>query len=553
MEEVRIPLLSRHSSDCNGVSSDPIAGDGGSFATNGRTSCYGGTEHVVSLEAESQNGHADYRLEIQEQDHRSSLEGRAVPAYQNSSSDTFSDQGPGLPIGTQRFSYPPIANDHLQNVISCLGEQPCIGPQPSVDPFRNSTPNIVGLYAWTKIILCAPLLVARVLLVVVLMCIGFVSTKLALARWKQKKSAMPKWRCNVMGVTRLCARGILFCFGFHWIRRIGRPAHREIAPIFVSNHVSYVDPIFYFYELFPSFVSSSSHNDIFLVGTIIKAMQVILVDRLSPDSRKDAANEIKRRASCNDFPPVLLFPEGTTTNGRAVISFKLGAFVPGFPIQPVVVRYPHVHHDPSWGNISLWKLVPRMLTQFHNFMEVEYLPIIYPSEAESQHPIEFAEKVRYEMATVLNVPETEHTYGDLMLLTKASELKLIPATSSMVEMGRVGKIFHLTTSEVKDYLNHFVAMGPNKRGFVTKGKFLETIDLPDCEFSNNIFLVFDKLKRGYFNFREFVGVLGFISKNTAFDGLVTSAFEACDTDRDGCLSRSEVEQSLRTIFPQVSG
>lgn len=111
---------------------------------------------------------------------------------------------------------------------------------------------------------------------------------------------------------------------------------------------------------------------------------------------------IQRKAGCNRFPRVLLFPEGTTTNGRALISFQLGAFIPGYAIQPVVVRYPHVHFDQSWynfhfyqkvlhlhfsrswpvllfiafivfrGNISLARLMFRMFTQFHNFMEVLY-------------------------------------------------------------------------------------------------------------------------------------------------------------------------------------
>jgi lysophosphatidylcholine acyltransferase/lyso-PAF acetyltransferase len=64
------------------------------------------------------------------------------------------------------------------------------------------------------------------------------------------------------------------CGRFHWIRRIGRPVHKETAPIVVSNHVSFIDPIFYFYELFPSIVSSKSHDSMFLAGTIIRSMQV---------------------------------------------------------------------------------------------------------------------------------------------------------------------------------------------------------------------------------------------------------------------------------------
>jgi lysophosphatidylcholine acyltransferase/lyso-PAF acetyltransferase len=57
---------------------------------------------------------------------------------------------------------------------------------------------------------------------------------------------------------------------------------------------------------------------------------------------------MQRKAACNDYPQVLLFPEATTTNGRALIHFKLGAFTPGLPIQPVVIRYPFVHFDNSW-------------------------------------------------------------------------------------------------------------------------------------------------------------------------------------------------------------
>lgn len=51
------------------------------------------------------------------------------------------------------------------------------------------------------------------------------------------------------------------------------------------------------------------------------------------------------------FPRMLLFPEGTTTNGKVLISFQLGAFIPGHPIQPVIVRYPHVHFDQSWYDL----------------------------------------------------------------------------------------------------------------------------------------------------------------------------------------------------------
>jgi lysophosphatidylcholine acyltransferase/lyso-PAF acetyltransferase len=56
----------------------------------------------------------------------------------------------------------------------------------------------------------------------------------------------------------------------------------------------------------------------------------------------------QRKAACNDYPLVLLFSEATTTNGRALIHFKLGAFSPGLPIEAIVIHYPFVHFDNSW-------------------------------------------------------------------------------------------------------------------------------------------------------------------------------------------------------------
>ncbi|CAO2832250.1 unnamed protein product [Amaranthus hypochondriacus] len=60
------------------------------------------------------------------------------------------------------------------------------------------------------------------------------------------------------------------------------------------NHASYIDPIFFFYELFPTTVASDFHDSMPLAGAIIRAMQVIYVNRFSPSSRKNAVNEMKQ-------------------------------------------------------------------------------------------------------------------------------------------------------------------------------------------------------------------------------------------------------------------
>ncbi|KAL8233100.1 hypothetical protein R6Q57_002878 [Mikania cordata] len=248
-------------------------------------------------------------------------------------------------------------------------------------------------------VVCVPIALVRLVLFGLCLLMGYVATKFALYGWKDKRNPMPRWRCRVMYVTRLCGR-----------------KRETAAPMLVSNHA-----IFFFYELSPTIVTSESHDSMPIVGVIIRAMQVIYVNRFSYQSRKQAVNQIKRKASANKYPRVLLFPEGTTTNGRQLISFQLGAFLPGYPIQPVVIRYPHLHFYQSWGHIALATLMFRMFMQFHNFMGIEYLPVISPSKHFKESPARFAERTERAMASALNVVQTYHSFADYALLSKAVE------------------------------------------------------------------------------------------------------------------------------------
>ncbi|XP_061346978.1 lysophospholipid acyltransferase LPEAT2 [Gastrolobium bilobum] len=418
----------------------------------------------------------------------------------------------------------------------------------TVDPFRNGTPEMEGVYEWVKTVVCLPLAVVRLVLFGLCLAVGYVATKLALHGWKDKENPMPRWRCRIMWITRICARFILFSFGYQWIKRKGRPAPREIAPIIVSNHVSYIEPIFYFYELFPTIVASESHDSIPFVGTIIRAMQVVYVNRFEPSSRKQAVREIKRRASCDRFPRVLLFPEGTTTNGRSLISFQPGAFIPGYPIQPVIVRYPHVHFDQSWGNVSLGKLMFRMFTQFHNYFEVEYLPVISPLD-DKETAVHFRERTCRAIATAMNVVQTGHSYGDTMLHSKAQEAKQENPSNYMVEMAKVESLFHISSLEAVDFLDKFLAMNPDPSGRVQYHDFLRVLRLKACPLSEKIFAFIDVEKRGTITFRQFLFGSAHVMKQPGFHQACEVAFAECG----GAVKAYIVEQELRDfIQPAIS-
>ncbi|XP_012437628.1 lysophospholipid acyltransferase LPEAT2 isoform X1 [Gossypium raimondii] len=439
------------------------------------------------------------------------------------------------------------------NPYAFLGSDAHSVPAPTtVDPFRNGTPFISGVYEAVKIVLCLPIMLLRLVLFGACLAVGYIATRIALEGWKDKQNPMPKWRCRIMWVTRICARFILFSFGYQWIRRKGKPAPREIAPIVVSNHVSYIEPIFYFYELFPTIVAAESHDSMPFVGTIIRAMQVIYVNRFSPASRKNAVNEIKRRASCDKFPRVLLFPEGTTTNGKVLISFQLGAFIPGHPIQPIIVRYPHVHFDQSWGLISLAKLMFRMFTQFHNYMEVEYLPIIMPPDNEKLSAVHFAERTGQAMASALNVVQTSHSYGDLMLLMKAAELQQERPWSYMVEMARIESLYHISSLEAVDFLDKFLSMNPDTSGCVKLHDFSRGLRLKACKLSEEIFGFLDVEKNGSITFKQFLFGVAHVMKKPLFMQACELAFAECDVRGDNYCMKEELSNILRHAIPDLN-
>ncbi|XP_042066083.1 lysophospholipid acyltransferase LPEAT2-like [Salvia splendens] len=422
----------------------------------------------------------------------------------------------------------------------------------SIDPYRNHTPNVEGLYEWLKILLCLPIAAVRLVLFGLCLMVGYLTTRLALYGWKDRQNPMPRWRCRLMWVTRFCGRAILFSFGYHWIKRKGKPAPREIAPIVVSNHVSYIDPIFFFYELFPTIVSADSHDSMPFVGTIIRAMQVIYVDRFSKSSRKHAVNEIKRKASCNQFPRVLLFPEGTTSNGKVLLSFQIGAFIPGYPVQPVVVRYPYVHFDQSWGNITLTVLMFRMFTQFHNFVEVEYLPLSYPNECQKENAVQFAQRTGRAIASALNVVQTAYSYGDFMLFAKAAELKQENPSLYMVELGWVQSSLRLSALEAVEFLEIFLSMNPDPSGLVEFHDFLRALRLKPCGLSEKMFEFIDVQKMGKITFKQFLLGSAHILKQLLFRRTCDAAFGECDINGKGHISKQELQDAVSLSIPSLN-
>ncbi|KAL5792524.1 hypothetical protein ACOSP7_001118 [Xanthoceras sorbifolium] len=197
-------------------------------------------------------------------------------------------------------------------------------------------------------------------------------------------------------------------------------------------------------------------------------------------------------------------------------------------------------------------LMFRMFTQFHNFMEVEYLPVVFPNNNKKENALHFAEKTSHAIASALNVVQTSHSYGDVMLYMRASQLKQEKASIYMVEMARVESLFHISSLEAVGFLDKFLSMNPNSSGCVKLLEFLRVLRLKPCTLSEEIFGFIDVDKNGSITFKQFLFASAHVMKLPLFRQACELAFAECDTGGNGCISEHELGVAIRQAIPELN-
>lgn len=127
-----------------------------------------------------------------------------------------------------------------------------------------------------------------------------------------------------------------------WFPDTQDPTHINSTPIMVSNHICYMDGIVIAGSFgAPRAVAMKESAKVPVVGPFMEQMDMLWVDRNSGDSRQAILQAIK--SHCDEWQvgsrPLLIFPEGKTSNGEDLLPFKKGAFVPGKPVRPLLIVY----------------------------------------------------------------------------------------------------------------------------------------------------------------------------------------------------------------------
>ncbi|XP_049874238.1 lysophosphatidylcholine acyltransferase isoform X2 [Pectinophora gossypiella] len=324
----------------------------------------------------------------------------------------------------------------------------------------------------------------------------------------------------------------------------GRQASRQEAPILVvAPHSSFLDSCIVYATKMSSVIVRKESMDNY-VGKLINYTQPVYVWRDDPNSRQNTIKEIIERAtSKEDWPQVLIFPEGTCTNRSCLITFKPGGFYPGVPVQPVTIRYPNARDTVTWtweGPGAL-KLLWLTLTQIHSSCEIEFLPVYYPSEEEKRDPKLYARNVRDVMAKALGVPVLDYTYDDCRLIARAKQLG-IPAAPSVREVSELRTHLGLERSQLE---LHVAAQGMSGRPrWVTSAEFFARLGISAADpHAQRLFDIFVQRSTGLASFPDYLLCAAFLSlQHAPLSQLLSYAFKLYDSTGTGRLTATHFEE-----------
>lgn len=350
-----------------------------------------------------------------------------------------------------------------------------------------------------------------------------------------------------------CLRLSYYFSSFHDLRIKGVPKADSIhAPILVCGpHTTWWDAMTIVLAAHcPGGVSRIESSKAPILGRLIDFLQPVYVMREDPNSKKNTIEEIKRRAqSRGQWPQIVIFPEGTTTNGRALITFKPGAFIPAVPVQPALVRYPNRLDTTTWtwDGPGALKLLWLTLCQVHTKVEVEFLPVYTPDEQEKQDPKLFAANVRQVMANALGIPVTDHSFDDCRLMLK-SKKKNLPHRTGLVEFAKLHDKLGLSWDEVSQSLDKFADIARGQDGKIGVEEFAAYLGLPISPALSEVFNLYDRNGSGGIDFREYVIGLSLVSQPANSDETLKRAFQIFDQRNEGFITFSQGKHILENAF-----
>ena len=224
----------------------------------------------------------------------------------------------------------------------------------------------------------------------------------------------------------------------------------EKYSLIISNHTGFYDIIMNMAINSCGFMAKDETKDVPLVGIIAKGINCLFVKRESEADRERIFSVLEQRQrdfyEGNILAPLLLFPEGTTTNGKYILKFKRGAFYNLLPIKPQLIL---LEDNPDFsvgiGVCSVELNYFRSLCYCGSKMYLCELPVIKPTEYMWKNYSDlgnekwevFAEVTRNIMCEIGGLKQSNRTFRDSKYYEKSLYKGVYEEENSDLLFGKV--------------------------------------------------------------------------------------------------------------------
>lgn len=158
------------------------------------------------------------------------------------------------------------------------------------------------------------------------------------ARRRAGESETAALRRRLLRACRWCRLG---CRLFALRPHLHSQGHPGAGCLVIANHFGYLDPVALLAAMPAAFVTSTEMRDTPLLGTIAKGAGCVFVERR--DRRRAEADMVMVAGLLEAGLPVVVYPEGTSSDGSGVLPFKppllQAALRAGRPLLPLVARF----------------------------------------------------------------------------------------------------------------------------------------------------------------------------------------------------------------------
>ena len=163
----------------------------------------------------------------------------------------------------------------------------------------------------------------------------------------------------------------------------------KTVPTFIANHQAWIDNITLTASphLMAGYAAKKSTGKVWFLNAMIRGLHSLMITRGgTPEERDKQIQEIiDRQQLCMDdprFPPIIIYPEGSQSNGTSLLTFKKGAFVSMLPVTPVVLKYKYMENgvNPAWDSMPFLAQAPLQFCYGLYSVTVHILPPFVPNE-----------------------------------------------------------------------------------------------------------------------------------------------------------------------------